>query len=280
MTEQNTFKLKFWGVRGSIPCPGPDTVKYGGNTTCFEITCGVKRVIIDAGTGIRLLGKSILLEENNLLDGDLFFTHTHMDHIAGLPFFVPVYNPKNNLRLYAGHLSPSHELEGIVDTMLMKDPLFPVPSTLIEQACTFKNFETGQVFELGDGIVIKTGKLNHPNGACGYRIEFAGKTIAICTDTEHFEDRLDKNVLALATGADVMVYDAAYTDEEYPTFKGWGHSTWQEAVKMADAAGVRQTFLFHHDPSHDDAKMDAIAEEAAQSNAGVRPAVEGEEIEV
>ena len=280
MPDQPPFRLKFWGTKGSIPCPGPDTVKYGGNTTCFEITFGDRRVIIDAGTGVRPLGKKIMQEENNLLDADIFFTHTHLDHIQGLPFFAPIYNPASNVRLYAGHMKPPHSFHGIIGTMLMKDPVFPVPRKLIEKACTFKDYACGETFEPGDGIVIKTGKLNHPNGACGYRIEFAGKTIAICTDTEHFEDRLDKNVLALATGADVMVYDAAYTDEEYPTFKGWGHSTWQEAVKMADAAGVRQTFLFHHDPSHDDAKMDAIAEEAAQSNAGVRPAVEGEEIEV
>jgi phosphoribosyl 1,2-cyclic phosphodiesterase len=132
--------------------------------------------------------------------------------------------------------------------MLMKAPIFPVPSSLIEQACTFNNYSCGQVFELGDGIVIRTGELNHPNGACGYRIEFAGKSIAICTDTEHFEDRIDQNVVSLSHDADVMVYDAAYTDEDYPKFKGWGHSTWQEAVKVAEAANVKQTFLFHHDP--------------------------------
>jgi phosphoribosyl 1,2-cyclic phosphodiesterase len=278
MTEQNTFKLKFWGVRGSIPCPGPDTVKYGGNTTCFEITCGKKRIIIDAGTGIRLLGKTILLEEDNVLDSDLFFTHTHMDHIAGLPFFVPVYNPNNNLRLYAGHLAPPHNLDSIIDTMLMKDPLFPVPSKLIEQACNFIDFKCGKTFDLGDGILIKTAKLNHPNGACGYRIEYEGKAIAICTDTEHFEDELDPNVIELSQDADIMVYDSAYTDEEYPRFKGWGHSTWQEAIKVAKAANVKRTFLFHHDPSHDDDRMDEIGALAAAAHPSVEVAVEGTDI--
>src|SRR6056300_1255281 len=99
MSQSNNFRLKFWGTRGSIPCPGPSTTKYGGNTTCFEITCGAKRIIIDAGTGIRLLGKQIMLNEGNLLDADLFFTHTHMDHIQGLPFFAPLYNPQSNVRL-------------------------------------------------------------------------------------------------------------------------------------------------------------------------------------
>jgi phosphoribosyl 1,2-cyclic phosphodiesterase len=226
-----------------------------------------------------LLGKKILLEEGNLLNAKLFFTHTHMDHIQGLPFFAPLYNPASNVNLFAGHLDgDNYDLHGIIGTMLMKDPVFPVPSSLIEKACTFNDYDVGKTFELGSNLVVKTGKLNHPNGACGYRLECGGKVIAICTDTEHFEDRLDENVLALAQDADIMVYDAAYTDDEYPKFKGWGHSTWQEAVKIAQAANVKQTFLFHHDPSHNDDKMDEIKKEVSLIHPGVRPAVEGEEI--
>ena len=281
MISSTSLSIKFWGTRGSIPCPGPDTVKYGGNTTCFEILCGSKRIIIDAGTGIRSLGKQIMLEEKNLLDADLFFTHTHMDHIQGLPFFAPLYNANSDVRLHAGHLAgDKYDLHGIIGTMLMKDPVFPVPSSLIEKACSFNDYKCGQEFDLDGGILIKTGQLNHPNGACGYRIEFEGKIIAVCTDTEHFEDRIDENVLALAQNADIMVYDAAYTEESYPNFKGWGHSTWQEAIKVADAANVKQTFLFHHEPSHSDEIMDKIAQEVALIKDGVRPAVEGETITV
>ena len=279
MNDASKLRLKFWGTRGSIPCPGPDTVRYGGNTSCFEINYGDERIIIDAGTGIRLLGKKILLEEENLLKANLFFTHTHMDHIQGLPFFAPLYNPNSDVQLFAGHLDgDNYDLQGIIGTMLMKDPVFPVPSSLIEKACTFNDYNVGHVFNLGKDMTIRTGKLNHPNGACGYRIECGGKVIAICTDTEHFEDRLDDDVLELANNADVMVYDSAYTDEEYPKFKGWGHSTWQEAIKVANAANVSQTFLFHHDPSHTDQKMDLIADAAASIRKGVRPAIEGEEI--
>ena len=279
MSNTSSMRLKFWGTRGSIPCPGPDTIKYGGNTTCFEITCGHKRIIIDAGTGIRLLGKKIMIEEGNLLNADLFFTHTHMDHIQGLPFFAPLYNGNSDVRLHAGHLDgDNYDLHGIIGTMLMKDPVFPVPSALIEKACSFNDYPCGKVFELGDGIVIRTGQLNHPNGACGYRIEFAGKVIAICTDTEHFEGEIDQNVVELSRDADIMVYDSAYTDEEYPNFKGWGHSTWQEAVKVAREANVKQTILFHHDPSHNDQKMDQIASDVAKKLESARPAIEGEEI--
>jgi len=277
MSNSKEFKIKFWGTRGSIPCPGPSTVKYGGNTTSFELNCGGRRIIVDAGTGIRMLGKKIMLEEANLLNADLFFTHTHMDHIQGLPFFAPLYNPNSDVRLHAGHLDGiTYDLQGIIGTMLMKDPVFPVPSSLIEKACSFQDFECGKDFKLSGGVVIKTAPLNHPNGACGYRIEFAGKVLAICTDTEHFENHLDENVLFLADGADLLIYDAAYTDEEYPNFKGWGHSTWQEAVKVSRAASVKQTLLFHHDPSHDDMKMDEIAKLASNELSSVRPAIEGE----
>lgn len=279
MTNHSNFSFKLWGTRGSIPCPGPTTVKYGGNTTCFEINCGKSRIIVDAGTGIRLLGKKIMIEEGNLLDADLFFTHTHMDHIQGLPFFAPLYNPNSDVRLHAGHLDGiTYDLQGIIGTMLMKDPVFPVPSSLIEKACSFNDFDCGKTFELDGGITIKTAPLNHPNGACGYRIEYEGKIIAICTDTEHFEGRLDDNVLFLAKDADLLIYDSAYTEEEYPNFKGWGHSTWQEAIKIAKAASVKQTLLFHHDPSHDDNKMDEIAKLAKAELATVRPAIEGEVI--
>ena len=281
MSNPTSFSIKFWGTRGSIPCPGPDTIRYGGNTTCFEITCGEKRVIVDAGTGIRLLGKKIMIEEGNLLDADLFFTHTHMDHIQGLPFFAPLYNPNSDVRLHAGHLAgDKYDLHGIIGTMLMKDPVFPVPSALIEKACSFNDYDCGHVFSLEGGIVIKTGQLNHPNGACGYRIEYADKVIAICTDTEHYDDRIDENVVLLAKDADIMIYDSAYTNSEYPNFKGWGHSTWQEALKVAEAANVKQTFLFHHDPSHNDEKMDEIAKEVSSIMDGVRPAIEGETITI
>ena len=152
MTSESTIRLKFWGTRGSIPCPGPDTVRYGGNTTCFEVTCGDRRIIIDAGTGVRLLGKKIMIEEGNLLNADLFFTHTHMDHIQGLPFFAPLYNPDSDVRLHAGHLGgQKYDLLGIIGTMLMKDPVFPVPSALIEKACSFNDYPCGKVFTTGTG---------------------------------------------------------------------------------------------------------------------------------
>jgi len=279
MSEDDNFRIKFWGVRGSVPCPGPKTVRYGGNTTCLEINCGPHVLAIDAGSGIREFGIS-LMNRGGPVSADIFFTHTHLDHVTGFPFFGPFYNPQNNFNLYAGHLTAPQNLENVLKNMIITDPMFPVPAAVILGCCTFNEFNSGEELRPHEGIVIKTAPLNHPNGACGYRIEYQGHAIAIITDTEHPEEGMDENVLRLVQDADVMVYDSAYTDEEYPKFKGWGHSTWQTAVKIAEFANVTKTVLFHHDPSHDDDRMDEIAEQAAAARFGTEPAREGMVIKI
>ena len=279
MGGQGNFSIKFWGVRGSVPCPGPTTVRYGGNTTCIEINCGSHLLIIDAGSGIRELGMD-LNKRGGIVDADIFFTHTHLDHIIGFPFFGPFYNPQNSFNLTAGNLEPPHDLENVLKNMIIHDPVFPVPASVILGSCAFKDFNSGEELNPRQDVIIKTGPLNHPNGACGYRVEYQNHAVAVITDTEHPEEGMDDNVLQLVQDADVMVYDAAYTEEEYPKFKGWGHSTWQMAVKIAEAANVKKTILFHHDPTHDDDRMDEIAKEAAAVRFGTEPAYEGMEIKV
>jgi len=266
------FTIKFWGVRGSIACPGPETVRYGGNTTCIEVRCGEHLIVFDAGTGIRALGAE--LGSHAPVSLDLFFTHTHWDHVGGLPFFGPAFDSRNHIRLWAGHLVPGQTLRDVL-TNLMMAPLFPVSLDVFQASCTFNEFACGTTLAPVPGVVLKTGLLNHPNNACGYRLEFGGKVFALITDTEHLPGGPDPRVLTLARDADVMVYDAMYTDEEYPRFQGWGHSTWQEALRVADAAGVKQVVLFHHDPSHDDAFMDRIAQTADRIRPGTVVAREG-----
>ena len=236
-----------------------------------------RRIIIDAGTGIRELGIS-LIKQGGQVEADLLFTHTHLDHVNGFPFFGPFYNPNNKFRLHAGHLE-GNDIENVLKNMIITEPMFPVPASVILGSCEFNDYNPNDSLDLGDGIMVQTAPLNHPNGACGYRVEYMGHVIAIVTDTEHYEE-LDENVLKLAKDADVMVYDSAYTDEEYSKFKGWGHSTWQEALKVAEAANVKKTVLFHHDPSHDDNRMDEIAEVAAAARFGTEPAREGMVIKV
>jgi len=260
MSSTSDISVKFWGVRGSIACSGPGTVVYGGSTSCIEVLCDEHRVIFDAGTGIRLLGASF--EPGAPVDADILLSHTHLDHVVGLPFFAPAYTPSSHLRLWAGHLLPDLDLEDVLCTM-MAAPLFPVPMGVMGAEKVFNNFHAGDTFELNCGATVRTCPPNHPNGATGYRIEYGGGSICYVTDTEHVEGTHDENILALIDGADIFIYDATYTESEYPSHRGWGHSTWQEGAALAREAGVGTYVPFHHDPSHDDVFM-AEVERAAQ----------------
>jgi phosphoribosyl 1,2-cyclic phosphodiesterase len=258
----NRFQIKFWGVRGSIPCPGSETVRYGGNTSCVEMQVGKERLIFDGGTGLRILGQSLMTESP--VKAHLFFTHSHWDHIQGFPFFIPAFIKGNTFKIYAVP-SPNGATmkQRLHDQML--HPNFPVPLQIMQADLEFYNLEMGETLKCGD-VTVETRPLNHPGEAVGYRVSWQGLSAAYITDTEHFPDRLDDNVLALAQQADVMIIDATYTDEEYndPKYSkvGWGHSTWQEAIKIAKTAQVKQLVLFHHDPAHNDDFLDRIGEQA------------------
>ena len=256
------FVVKFWGVRGSVPTPGKDTLKYGGNTSCIEMQVGGKRLIFVGGTGIRELGKEMMQEMP--VEAYLFFTHYHWDHIQGFPLFTPAFSKGNCFHIY-GAIPPEGESmkQHFIDRVLHYNS--PIPLKGMQADLQFYELEHGQKMMLHD-IEIETGSLNHPNTAMGYRVTWNGRSAVYCSDTEHFSDRLDENVVHLARGADVLIYDAMYTDDEYHSSKspkvGWGHSTWQEAIKVAKAAGVKRVVIFHHEPAHGDDFLDRIGEKA------------------
>src|SRR5215510_9539027 len=177
------LKVRFWGVRGSISCSGAEYARYGGNTSCLEVSAGGRRLIFDAGTGIRALG--LELARLAPLDIDIYFTHTHLDHLAGLTFFSPLFDKRNSVRLWAGHLVPPYTLKKVVSN-LMQAPIYPVTLDVFQAAVSFKEFKAGDRLTSGD-VVMRTASLNHPNGAIGYRIEHGGKSICYITDTEHRE---------------------------------------------------------------------------------------------
>ena len=262
---QNQFTVHFWGVRGSIACPGSETVRYGGNTPCVEMRVGSERLIFDGGTGLRVLGQSLLAQMP--VTGHLFFSHYHWDHIQGFPFFVPAFIKINTFYIY-GTIAPDgstvqHRLN---DQML--HPNFPVPLQIMGADLKFVDISVGKSIKISDDIIVETALLNHPGEAVGYRVNWRNYAAAYVSDTEHFPDRLDENVLFLARNADVLIYDATYTNEEYYSEKtskvGWGHSTWQEAVKVAKAANVKRLVIFHHDPLHNDDSMDKTGEQVAE----------------
>lgn len=253
------FEVQFWGVRGSIPAPGAETVRYGGNTSCLEMRVAGKQLIFDGGTGLRVLGKRLL--KSMPVEAYMFFTHSHWDHIQGFPFFVPAFIRGNCFHIY-GAIAPNGASmkQRLSDQML--HPNFPVPIQVMQSDLKFYDLTPGDKVALDD-VIIETGSLNHPNTAIGYRVTWQGYTVVYASDTEHFPDRLDENLLHLARNADLLIYDACYTDDEYYDVKapkvGWGHSTWEAGIALAEAAGVKQIAMFHHDPNHDDDFLDDVA---------------------
>lgn len=274
----NRLSVTFWGVRGSIACPGPATAVYGGNTACLEVRAADKLLIFDAGTGLKPFGAA-LGKQGAALDVDWFFTHTHFDHIQGIPFFSPLYDKRNRFRLRAGHLAPEMNLKQVLSEM-MSAPLFPIPIGIFAAELAFADFRAGETHALGSGVTVRTAPLNHPNRATGYRVETGGKAICYVTDTEHVPGRPDTSVLGLIAGADLVIYDCTYTDAEYPGHVGWGHSTWQEGVRLVEKAGAKRLAIFHHDPDHDDKFMDQIAAEAERMRPGTLVAKEGMTVEI
>lgn len=253
------LSVKFWGVRGSIACPSANHIKYGGNTSCIEVTANGHRLILDAGTGIRGLGQTYMKSDVSQIY--ILLTHTHWDHINGFPFFVPAYDPRRSVHIMAGHLRGAEGIQNVLAAQ-MDNPMFPVPLSAMQAKMEFEDFMAGASFDLFDDVHVRTAPLNHPNGATGYRIEHGGAAICYITDTEHVPGKLDQNILGLIEGADLVIYDSTYTEEEFPSKIGWGHSTWNEGVKLCRAAGAKSMAIFHHDPEHEDDFMDKLGEEA------------------
>ena len=270
--------LRFWGVRGSLPTPGMATVGFGGNTACVEVRLAGRVIILDAGSGLRELGDA-LAAEYATLDVDLLLTHAHFDHICGLPFFAPMYRDTDQVRLWSGHLPVGQHIGDILSVTL-SEPLMPSLSNAILAQVTYHDFTAGAALPLAPGLVAQTRMLRHPGGACGYRLESAGASVAYITDTEHPPEGFDPNVLDLAAGADIMIYDANYAGADYPEHAGWGHSTWEHAVALADAAGAKLLVLFHHNLTYNDAVMQQIESAATARRPGTIVAREGARLDL
>jgi phosphoribosyl 1,2-cyclic phosphodiesterase len=262
--------IKFWGVRGSIPSPGPNTAQFGGNTPCVEVRCeGEPLIVLDSGTGIRKLGMS-LLSDPDVSEVHLFFSHTHWDHIQGLPFFIPLFNPKFKIRLY-GPVHYSKNLEEILSQQ-MEYTYFPVRVEELAADMSFHDI-TEQEVMIGGGIKVTTKFVNHPVVCLAYRIEHNGKSFVYMTDHEPYRnlfadaDEADREegrkvakeqtdaIIQFVKGADVLCIDAQYTFEEYRTKVGWGHSSLDDSYALAQEGNVKEMVVFHHDPDRTDAEL-------------------------
>ena len=252
------MRIRFWGVRGSIASPGPETAAVGGNTSCVEVVCGKTRIVLDAGTGLRGLGNH-LLREGQPLALTMLLSHYHWDHIQGLPFFVPVYMKQADITIVGAANGVMSVREALMHQMTA--PVFPVRLDELGARLSTREVQLGETFDVGDAkVTVATG--NHPGGVLAYRIEHEGKSMVYATDTEHYA-HVDPALATLAEGADVLVYDSQYSPEEYPSKKGWGHSTYVDGAALARAAGVGQYVLYHHDPMRTD-------EQVASFEAGAR----------
>jgi phosphoribosyl 1,2-cyclic phosphodiesterase len=272
------LSVRFWGVRGSIACPGPSTSRYGGNTPCVEIRCGKHTLIFDAGTGIRMLGNA-LVEHGNGEGFDIFLSHGHIDHVVGLPFFAPLFVNDQVVRVWAGNLDAAGGVHKAV-RKLMGFPFFPLQIDKLQSELEFRDFHAGDTLSPRPGVTLRTALLKHPGGAIGYRIEHAGKAVAYVTDVELGNGPLDPALLALTRGAGLVILDTTYTDEELAEHAGWGHSSWQQGIRLAQEAGAGRLCLFHHDPDRDDDAMDRIKANAEAARPGTVVAREGLQIDI
>ena len=275
---KSPMRVRFWGVRGSIACPGPSTIRYGGNTPCIEVRCGEHVLVFDAGTGLRPLGLE-LIKDKSISQVDIFITHCHLDHVVGLPFFAPLFRKGYRVRVWAGNLLPANSIERVM-RMLMSSPLFPIQIEIFKAAIEFHDFKSGDVLRPHENVVLRTAPLDHPDGSNGYRLEHGERTFALVSDTEGFPGKCDNDLLSLADHADLAVYDATYTEDEIVSRIGWGHSTWLRGIRLAEKANVKHLCLFHHDPSHDDDFMDTLAAEANDVRPGTVTAREGQIIDL
>jgi phosphoribosyl 1,2-cyclic phosphodiesterase len=301
MDAEKQFEIKFWGVRGSHPVAGEHVAQFGGNTPCVQIMAGAHNIILDAGTGIINLGRDWMRERQSPdqpLLAALFFSHLHLDHTQGLPFFAPLYDSSSRLDFFLPDLSSLAPEKILAD--VMREPAFPVPFQQTAAHKTLHKMDVGRVIVLGhepgevrfcsleearsleDVVLVRAmHSYAHPQGVLIYRIEWAGRSVIYATDTEGYVNG-DQRLVNFARGADILIHDAQYTEEHYlgrwspaPVTQGYGHSTAAMACKVARDAEIGQLILFHHDPNYADSALEQIESLAQKIFINVRSAREG-----
>jgi phosphoribosyl 1,2-cyclic phosphodiesterase len=248
------FAVTFWGVRGTIATPDAEMSRYGGHTSCVQVQCGDVTFALDAGSGIVPMGMQ------NFKHMHLLLSHTHIDHIIGLCCMQKIFHAEFKADIWAGHLLPDMHIEEAL-RRLISPPIFPVPLEALESQIAFHDFYAGNTLHHEDfdaaGIEVHTLHLHHPDRATAYRIEYQGHSVCYVTDVEHLRGGLDDKIIQFISAADMFIYDSTYDDQEFERYQGWGHSTWQQAIRLGEAACVKHIMMFHHNPTATDATLDA-----------------------
>ena len=276
MTDKRNenFEITFWGTRGTLPVSGAPFARAGGNTNCIEVTCGEHTIIIDAGTGIRELGSKLVSTCPNQKI-HLFLTHAHYDHVEGIPFFAPFFIENIDIDISCGKLEGAKDTSQLISN-LMQRPFFPVGPEVFTANIEYKTLEENAEINISKDIKVSTTPLNHPGGSTGYRIDFAGKSFACITDTEHVTGKPDENILKLIENIDVFSYDCSLLDKEMGDFQGYGHSTFEEGIRLANMAGAKSMLASHHMPFRNDDELDNIEKAMHEKNLDFKVAREGD----
>ncbi len=261
MSEDRFLSVRYWGTRGSIPTPGDTTVRYGGNTSCVEVLAGDARIILDAGSGIRPLGEE-LCRRGDPKRACIFLTHFHWDHVQGFPFFSPAYDPAFNLRIF-GPVQKDIGLEALLRRQ-MGPIFFPIPYESLAANLTFHPLNSGSWAE--GQIRVRALRVRHTCFTVGYRVEAFGRSVVFIPDNElrggeyPVSAGWEEEFLAFVSGADLLIHDTTYTTREYAGKEGWGHSTFQQALGLAERAGVSTLHFFHHHPHRSDDELEEIVQ--------------------
>ncbi len=266
------LSVTFWGVRGSIPTAGRDYLATGGNTACVEVRCGAHVLLFDAGSGVREAG--LALAREGIKAFDIFLSHSHYDHVIGLPFFEPLFDPEARCTIWSGHAAGVTTTRDIV-AGLLKAPFFPAGPTMFRASTTYTDFRAGERLRFQSDIAVATAALDHPGGVIGYRVEFGGHVVAYLTDTGTQSEKANKAALELAQKADMVIYDCMYTAEEALERKEFGHSTWIAGADLCRAAKAKRLAMFHHAPERNDDEVNALERAARNEFAGAFAAREG-----
>jgi phosphoribosyl 1,2-cyclic phosphodiesterase len=277
MTSSHS-KLRIWGARGTGPTPAPDRLFFGGNTSCAAVElAGGEQIILDCGSGLRLLGKDLAGRDGEAARRfHIFFSHYHFDHIEGLPLFLPLYDSKSEITFYGADFG-DRSVREILEAYICP-PYFPVALASVPSRLDYRSVEDSESHAICD-VTVRSLPVNHPDGCRSFRLERGERSIVYATDHEHGLEQVDQALTEFAQGADYLIYDATYQPSEYEELRrGWGHSTWYAAVRMAVTAGVGTLVLFHHHPEHTDDELKRVLEVARREFPSTEIAREGLEL--